>query len=521
MPSSNKSFLQLVAVIYILVPLALGAQVQPMDLGFMNDAISEPSGLAMHYNTGNHHFEIWAHNDHKYPDSIYSIRLDDLDTFSRYLDLDVPYYDWEDMTRDDQGNLYIGDFGNWTPAAEDQIIKIADPNGYSTHFPATETIKFTVPAVGNLESEAMFYFQDSLYIIIKNIHNDPDLTEGVTYVYRIPDHPHVGGGEHVAILHDSLQTLLPGDPVPGEVRITGADISPDKKVLTLLGYSRIWVFSCFQGSDFFSGTTHYFSIQPRQYEGIAFKNNHEVYISKEGADDNPNYNPKMFYLDLSPYIDGACQDCEKAINTTFDQGLDHGWYLFTAGTGAGQFDVSQGVAEVDISAVGMYRWHVNLRQKGVNLQMGKSFRVTFSAWTNQTDHSLSVILNNLSGSTGYAYHLQPITTTATNYSFDFAMEKPTDINSVFSFNLGNDAVQKIYLDDLSIQASSCYCPDTLALGAPILDTEVDLQASHSITVGSALINSSLSLRAGDHICADPGLEVGLGDVLTFEIDGCE
>ena len=46
----------------------------------------------------------------------------------------------------------------------------------------------------------MFHLGDSLYIIIKNIYGDPNLTEGTTYIYRIPDSPEApGGGTHTAV----------------------------------------------------------------------------------------------------------------------------------------------------------------------------------------------------------------------------------------------------------------------------------------------------------------------------------
>ncbi len=511
----RKNFLVL---LWLLIHGLVTAQPVLVDLGLMHDDISEPSGLAMHYNTSSHNFEIWAHNDHNYPDSIFSIELGNFSTYSGYLDLDIIYDDWEDMGQDDNGNLYIGEFGNWVPSANDKIIKIPDPNTYSTNMPSKEIIHFSFPATSNLESEAMFHFGDSLYLIIKNIHGDASHVEGLTHIYRIPDSPAPGGGTYIADLHAITDTSLPGDS-PDDFRITGADISPDKNVLVLLSYKRIWVYSCFSGTDFFAGKTQHVNVVSRQYEGICFKNNHEIYISKEGADDNPNYNPKMFYMDISSLIDGGCKNCEKTINSDFNQ-QNTGWYLFTYGAGDANYQVVGSQAAVDIINGGSSRWHVNLRQKGVSLTNGKSYRVTFKAWAENSDQDISIILNNTSGSEGYAYHLQTITTNPNWYSFEFTMDSTSNTNTVYSFNLGNGQTQTIFLDELSIVSLDCYCPDNQIVETPILSGEVEVNASQEITISSAVSSNSLTLNAG--ICTNlaHGFRVEQGTLLDVLHDGC-
>jgi len=121
------------------------SQITPIEIGRMTDLISEPSGIQVMYNKSTGQFDYWMNNDYNYPDSIFSFRLDQLDTPSRVLDINQAYYDWEDMTSDEEGNLYLGDFGNWVPKDKLQIIKVPDPNTYSAAPPNTTVIRYEYP----------------------------------------------------------------------------------------------------------------------------------------------------------------------------------------------------------------------------------------------------------------------------------------------------------------------------------------------------------------------------------------
>ena len=67
--------------------------------------------------------------------------------------------------------------------------------------------------------------------------------------------------------------------------ITSADISEDGKTIVLLNHQSVWVFSDFQGDQFFSGKATEFSFNAdlSQKEGVCFKDANTLYITDELA----------------------------------------------------------------------------------------------------------------------------------------------------------------------------------------------------------------------------------------------
>lgn len=197
--------------------------------------------------------------------------------------------DWEDITADDAGNLYLGDFGN-------NLNRRTDLRIYRYH-PGTrqlDSILFSYPdqksfppalPQWNFDAEAFLWFRDSLHIFSKN-----RIGAGNYYTkhYVLPTQP----GQYTAILRDSL--LLPKRVV------TGAALSPDHQQIALLSYfyrmtflgllpktrTTVWTLSDFPGSSFFQGTltktrVKKFPLVPTQYESIGYVNEKRVLIASE------------------------------------------------------------------------------------------------------------------------------------------------------------------------------------------------------------------------------------------------
>ncbi len=189
---------------------------------------------------------------------------------------------WEDVSQDDNGNFYIGDFGNNFNTRENlKIYKIPNPSEITESIVTAEIIAFSYsdqhefpppPDQMNFDMDAMVCFNDSIFLFSKN-RTRP--YSGYSRVYKLPTVP----GTYVAELVDSVY-LGPGGMF--ETWVTGAALSPDKKTLALLSHDKIWMFRNFQGSRFFSGrkTTielnHY-----SQKEGIIFRDNETLYLSDE------------------------------------------------------------------------------------------------------------------------------------------------------------------------------------------------------------------------------------------------
>ena len=76
--------------------------------------------------------------------------------------------DWEDLTSDEKGNLYIGDFGNNSKNRDDfTIYKVSNLDAEETH---AERINFMLPKQSKPEDfEAFFLLKNDFYIFSKII----------------------------------------------------------------------------------------------------------------------------------------------------------------------------------------------------------------------------------------------------------------------------------------------------------------------------------------------------------------
>ncbi len=226
--------------------------------------------------------KVWTHNDSGEP-LLYGIDKTGKITNPIYIGgIGTKMKDWEDLAKDDAGNVYIGGFGNNGNKRHDlTIYKIPDPATLKEKVVNAETIQFSFPDQKlfppaenelNFDVEAMIWFNNNLYLFSKN--RTVPFT-GYSKVYKLPATP----GTYVAELIDSVYL----GPEPMLVNwVTSADISPDKKKLVLLSHDKLWLFTCFEGDKFFSGKKYTISFGTMsQKEAICFSSNTELYITDE------------------------------------------------------------------------------------------------------------------------------------------------------------------------------------------------------------------------------------------------
>jgi hypothetical protein len=253
--------------------------------------ISESSGLQR---TGVNSF--WSHNDSGGQPELYN--FDTTGTLLRTLQVsNVTNVDWEELTTDTAGNLYIGDFGNNNCNRQDLVIyRIINPDSVTGNSVAAEMIHFSYPdqyafpphpSLRNFDMEAMITVNDSLYLFTKNQTSPCD---GYTKVYRLP----LDSGTYVAQLVDSF---FVGTGSTDGYSLTGARITADYDTLLLISHERIWIFSGFTGRHFFSGTSteYLFSGAASNKEGISFGSGSNVYISDEFTVTGTQ---NLYYVDL-------------------------------------------------------------------------------------------------------------------------------------------------------------------------------------------------------------------------------
>lgn len=257
-----------IAQVLILLPCCTAAQfVVPRVVCEIPDSVIETSGLLAV--TPN---KIYTHNDSGDQPRIYAI--DTTGVLLRTIWIgQASAIDYEDITRDPTGNVYIGDFGNNLNLRTDlRIYKITDPELLPGDTATAEVISFNYPdqqlfppplSESNFDCESLIYYRDSLYLFSKNRGVSP-----YSRIYRLPVQP----GNYTAVLVDSLYT--------GKW-ITAACINATQTALVLLSEKQLWIYKGFSNGDFSNATGTRLEMDSTQKEGITFVNDTVVYISDE------------------------------------------------------------------------------------------------------------------------------------------------------------------------------------------------------------------------------------------------
>jgi hypothetical protein len=143
--------------------------------------------------------------------------------------LAVPNRDWEDIARDDDGNLWIGDIGNNECDRDDTaLLKVREPDPAATgkaELLASYRYKFPDPPPGcaGRNAEAMFLVDDVPYVI--------DKAEPST-VYRFP-----------RLDPDGTVTLEKVGVLAGDVvNLSGADLSADRTRLAVDTHTALYIY---------------------------------------------------------------------------------------------------------------------------------------------------------------------------------------------------------------------------------------------------------------------------------------
>ncbi|WP_241739082.1 NHL repeat-containing protein [Pontibacter beigongshangensis] len=211
-----------------------------------------------------------THNDAGNKPNLY--QLDKNGKLVKTIKLSLPNVDWEDLARDDEGNIYIADTGNNKNKRKELAIYKVNPKDYSK----PEAIRFSYedqkdfpPSKKemNFDCEAVFWHAGNLYLISK----DRGMKE-TAKIYRLSDKP----GQQQAKLIGSHKI---------RAGITGADISPNGDKVVLLSVGRLHIFSNVKSpGKFYEGQYREVKLTGAgQTEGVAFINPESLVITSEGG----------------------------------------------------------------------------------------------------------------------------------------------------------------------------------------------------------------------------------------------
>lgn len=223
---------------------------------------------------------IWMLNDSGNKAEIYGVN--NKGKIKKTIKIDAKNHDWEDLASDNQGNLYIGDFGNNESKRKNlAILKVNASDLKSDKKVAVERISFKYPNQKkfpakkkdrHFDSESFFWYNNYLYIFTKSrVKGD----FGKTTLYKIP----AKQGQHTAELISSYAFCKEMN-----CWITSSDISSDGKKVALLSPEKVWIFTNFKNDNFLGIEPQGYNLEHHsQKEGVCFKNNNTLYITDEKA----------------------------------------------------------------------------------------------------------------------------------------------------------------------------------------------------------------------------------------------
>lgn len=202
----------------------------------------------------------------------YLYKLNEEGQLIETIKLDLKNKDWEDLTMDDQGNIYIADTGNNNNNRRDLAVFKLDlqrpERVQAIRYTYEDQQEFPPPKKErNFDSEASFWYGGAIYLVTK------DRGRGETAkLYQLPDKP----GQHQAKLigRHALKT-----------QVTGAAISPDGRTVALLGDEKLHLYTGFQEpATFYKGRHEEVELKKAgQTEGLTFRDNSTLIISSEGG----------------------------------------------------------------------------------------------------------------------------------------------------------------------------------------------------------------------------------------------
>lgn len=189
--------------------------------------------------------------------------------------------DWEDITKDKSGNVYIGDFGNNDNERKDLCIYKVNKDQLNKDMAVAEyKVSFSYPEQTEFppKKKAMFFDVEGFfehgnffYLFTKNRSKDFD---GTAYIYKILNAP----GTQKATKIGEFKTCNNYN----HCVLTGATISPDGKKVVVLSHDKIVLFAGYKDDLFHKGTqteiklNHY-----SQKEAVIFKDNNTLLIADE------------------------------------------------------------------------------------------------------------------------------------------------------------------------------------------------------------------------------------------------
>jgi hypothetical protein len=179
-----------IVLFFSLFTLVFGNAQKLHKIGKLAENVNESSGLIFYNDT-----ILISHNDSGDKPILYFLNLKGEKIHQIKIE-NATNVDWEEITKDEHGNIYVGDIGNNNNTRKDLVIyKIVNQNLLDVNSLIANRIDFRYPEQSKFppaenelryDAEAMVAYNDSLYIFTK-CRTIP--FEGISYCYVVPSVP--------------------------------------------------------------------------------------------------------------------------------------------------------------------------------------------------------------------------------------------------------------------------------------------------------------------------------------------
>lgn len=253
---------------------------------------NEISGMTYHKPSQ----KIWMLQDKGNPSELYVYTTEG--TFEKTITVkNQENTDWEDLSQDQQGNLYIGNFGNNKNDRQDlRILKVDAATLQNNEIESSQETTFYYedqqsfpPKKGDLlyDCEAFVATKDAFYLFTKNRAKGFD---GTFYVYKVPNQ----AGNFKAV---KLATLKTCDQYKN-CAITGAAMNAAENKIALSTHNKVFLIDFKNDASFTQDNLKVVELNHHsQKEALTFKNDKELFISDES--EKAKGEGKVYVLDLN------------------------------------------------------------------------------------------------------------------------------------------------------------------------------------------------------------------------------
>jgi len=253
---------------------------------------TEVSGMIFHAPTQ----KLWMLQDKGNPSELYVYSVDG--TFENTVTVNnQENTDWEDLSQDTNGNIYIGNFGNNDNKRKDlRILKIDGSDLTSNSINTSQETTFYYedqtdfpPKKSNLfyDCEAFVATKDAFYLFTKNRSKGFD---GTFYVYKVPNKNGNFKAEKIATLETCGQYK--------SCAITGSALNKNGNEIALLTHDKVLLIPFVNDDSFKQENITIKELgHNSQKEAITFKSDKELFMADESEKEKKG--GKVFVLDLN------------------------------------------------------------------------------------------------------------------------------------------------------------------------------------------------------------------------------